>query len=185
MGYQCNKIHMIKHILEIVISMFFLMYCIMMAKIYKIGFDLRIIKPKWAWYSDQKDPKIGLFKHVRMQKPESFRGLCPVDPRQGFTPGPHQGPLSGTPHRYDALLTTLYCTFVAAPPFSKSWIRPCGKGFEIGGSPELKCGLKRGSWGTGCFNSLFHIFEDHGLYEPWRTKKARLRIKFFTWAPFI
>ena len=30
-----------------------------------------------------------------MSKSQSFRGLCPLDPRRGFAPGPHQGPLSG------------------------------------------------------------------------------------------
>ena len=29
------------------------------------------------------------------EKPRSFRGLCPLDPRRGVAPGPHQGPLSG------------------------------------------------------------------------------------------
>ena len=31
----------------------------------------------------------------KLPKSQSFRGLCPLDPRRGFAPGPHQGPLSG------------------------------------------------------------------------------------------
>ena len=31
----------------------------------------------------------------KLPKSPSFRGLCPLDPRRGFAPGPHQGPLSG------------------------------------------------------------------------------------------
>ena len=32
----------------------------------------------------------------KLPKSQSFRGLCPLDPRRGFAPGPHQGPLSGS-----------------------------------------------------------------------------------------
>ena len=32
---------------------------------------------------------------LKVYKPRSFRGLCPLDPHRGVAPGPHQGPLSG------------------------------------------------------------------------------------------
>ena len=95
-GDRCKEIYMIKHLLEIVISMF--LFCFVSfffqcnaGKTSKIGFDLRIFKTKMGWYSDQKDTKIGTFKHIKMRKPKSFQGLCPLDPHQSFASGPHQG----------------------------------------------------------------------------------------------
>ena len=52
-------------------------------KISKIGFDFRIIFKKWARQSSEKDPKIGPFNCVKMQKTQELLGALPLDPIRG------------------------------------------------------------------------------------------------------
>ena len=57
---------------------------------------------KWplkVYYAALKHCKMSAMRASRepskLLKSRSFRGLCPLDPRRGFAPAPHQGPLSG------------------------------------------------------------------------------------------
>ena len=57
---------------------------------------------KWplkVYYAVLKHCKMSAMRASRepskLTKLQSFRGLCPLNPRRGFAPGPHQGPLSG------------------------------------------------------------------------------------------
>ena len=41
-----------------------------------------------------RERRFGVLKTLKTHA-RSFQGLCPLDPRRGVAPGPHQGPLSG------------------------------------------------------------------------------------------
>ena len=94
-------------------------FSILRCKISNIAFDFRIIKTKkWARQSNEKHPKIGPFKRVKIPKTRELPGALPH--------GPHQGPLSAhwTPRRYNALFATLatlyWVTFSVVPPLSEN-----------------------------------------------------------------